>query len=83
LTARSIGYSGGEEDHTLTSSEMPSHDHQQHNSPGALVIPVGAPSTFYAHTDPGLPAWTGSAGGGNEHNNMPPFHALTFGIIAR
>ena len=71
---------GGEINHTLTINEMPAHTHTQTKS---------ATSTSDSHrplrmvTDQWIPAsttfWsageTFSTGGGNSHNNMPPFLA--------
>ena len=69
---RPVGTTGGEEKHTLTVEEIPEHEH------GAA--PVRAPGG--AHTASGNPqaragltGKTGKTGGGEAHNNMPPFAA--------
>jgi len=83
LTNRVIGEIGGEEKHQLSEAELASHVHTQNNTPGSIVIPVGPPSAFFADTQPGLPAWTGSTGGDQSHENMQPYHALRYAMVAR
>lgn len=76
-----LGNSSGEENHTLTTAEMPAHAHGPaiggHNWPevagsfstasvGAGAVPV--PSGNFLNTN-----LTGSAGGGATHNNMQPY----------
>lgn len=70
----SLADSGGLEDVTLTGTHMPNHDHDYggtftglHDVPVG-VIPVALPSI--------LPEQTSAEGGGNPHENMPPYRAL-------
>lgn len=75
-TTHKAGATGGEAAHTLTESEMPSHNHAvyfpndgaaDHSAPGNY--PDGpSDSTYYA-----VGSYTSSAGGGGAHNNMPPY----------
>lgn len=78
--SHAIGASGGEETHTLIAGEMPSHNHTTGNSlTSAAVMPGEGPVLV---PNP-LPAWTGSAGGDGAHNNMQPYVALRYAVIAR
>lgn len=80
LTNRAVDASGGEESHTLVLAEVPSHGH---------TYAVGVFQPFLAGTIPAFAniglqgAVTGDAGGGQAHNNMHPFRALRYCIVAR
>jgi len=82
LTTRSIGDMGGEESHQLTTGELPAHvhDHHQHGVDLDVEGPAGLPQpvTGYAFA-----STTGSTGSDQPHNNMQPFVALNYGIVAR
>jgi microcystin-dependent protein len=80
-SASNDGTSGGEANHTLTWTEMPAHTHNYHDW-GSVVV-----SGYLGSTPALVPAEstqaTASAGASEAHNNIPPFHALTYIIIAR
>jgi len=73
------GDTGGETEHTLTAAEMPAHTH-------SYELAVLATDILGAEPAPSLNSLsasvTGSTGGGEPHNNMPPYLALNWAIYA-
>lgn len=73
--AYSAGSTGGEVTHALTVDEMPSHLHKTTGDNVTVVQTSATKGGNYA----GLwystqnPAMTGTTGGGQPHNNMPPY----------
>ena len=77
-----VGDTGGAEEHTLTEAEIPAHTHSYTTPTFNIdVESVGVPDPTGVG-NPQLPATTGSTGGGQAHNNMPPYHVLTPVIVA-
>jgi microcystin-dependent protein len=87
-----IGESGGQAAHTLTQSEMPTHNHfiQGSTSPAQSLTAEektwGAASTNfpYSQNNPNTtmnPGCIPPTGGSQPHNNMPPYLVLNF-IVA-
>jgi microcystin-dependent protein len=78
------GIEGGSDSVTLTVDEIPSHSHV-YTEKNEILFPYGAftpdisarGTLFESNKD------TSSVGGGLAHNNMPPWHALPWGIIWR
>jgi len=89
-----VAEEGGEAAHTLTADEMPAHSHTDlghaHSEISAIAsattvgleppVPTALPSV--AVTGAGY-ANIQNTGGGGAHNNIPPYHALTYVIIAK
>lgn len=89
LTSRTLGTTGGEESHTLTASEMPSHTHSSNAIGGSvgLVRSTGSNtasgSLDNTSNEPDLYASPvalsiNSSGSGQSHNVMQPFIVLQY-----
>ncbi len=88
LTPRVIGETGGTQNVTLITTEMPSHTHVL--QAGSAVAPQQAPGSFGPSAakpyEPGpvnatlAPLAAQFTGGTLPHNNMPPYLALNFCI---
>jgi hypothetical protein len=66
---------GGAKTHTLTEAELPSHAHAQRRhatATGALSGIITAPDTSSSNPQ-NLGPVTGTTGGGQAHNNLPPY----------
>lgn len=72
--AHPAGESGGEEQHTLTESEMPAHTHAQANMKWGYDW-LGGQGQWSASSSvvDTQQYTTAPAGGGKAHNNMPPY----------
>ena len=76
-----VGKTGGEKRHTLSVGEMPSHNHNVDVSiwgyTGARgdYWEVAAPESYYSHKNT---LGSSSAGGGQAHENRPPYYALCY-----
>lgn len=90
-SGHTLGERGGEQAHTLSISEIPTHVHalQGSSDAGTLIIAAGnvpatSPSQMYQAPDNNLVAMTPASitnvGGSQAHLNMQPFLALNFSI---
>ena len=69
------GSTGGESSHTLTISEMPSHTHELNHFHGSQNLQHGGDFTSLI-TNGGTNYASAATGGGEAHNNMPPYLAV-------
>lgn len=84
-----LGQAGGSETVTLTTPQIPAHNHAPaafsavggQNSPANGVWASSSPSTQYSSTAPSLAMAAnalGNSGGSQPHDNMVPFLAINF-----
>ena len=68
------GNTGGEATHTLTTTEMPSHSHNAYlKAPFAIQTNGGTEFAALYNTGTSSNAYITNTGGGQAHNNMPPY----------
>jgi len=91
--ARALNDVGGAEAVTLSINELPAHTHtaqpHRHTESGASTVVINGGVSAPATSAVVLPTTTGpatvlidSAGGGQPHDNMPPYYVAVFGIQA-
>jgi microcystin-dependent protein len=70
LTSYALGQTTGENTHTLTQAEMPSHSHSVGSGGGSKGVGTWCGPTCALPV--GVGETTGATGGGGSHNNMQP-----------
>ncbi|EHK54093.1 phage tail protein [Allomesorhizobium alhagi] len=90
-SGHTLGERGGEQAHTLSIAELPTHTHTANASPSDATAPIAAgnlparaapANPYIAPTSLGAlnPATTANTGGSQAHLNMQPFLTLSFCI---
>jgi microcystin-dependent protein len=90
-SGHTLGERGGEQAHTLSIAEIPTHTHVLNGTSnnGSALVPAGnllakEPNFFYHSPDNALvamnPSSVANVGGSQAHLNMQPFLTLTFAI---
>ena len=70
------GSTGGEAEVTLATKQIPSHNHAifyPNAGAGNDYAPIGYPNVGSKSTYWAVGSYTGDVGGGEAHNNMPPY----------
>lgn len=79
LATYAVGETGGDESVTLSTDEIPSHQHGLFQSDSLAVAPGELPVVIPFLTTLGA---TDLTGGGGSHENRQPFIALNFAMVA-
>jgi microcystin-dependent protein len=78
LSARALGRTLGEENHTLTVAEMPPHQHLVPNLTQRIGGRTGVTGGYEKNDGPFSTEYTDMQGGGGAHNNMQPSAVLNY-----
>jgi microcystin-dependent protein len=75
--ADALAETGGEENHTLSTAEMPAHNHETTKHQGG-ALSVDAPIFQTATGDEARAGNTADTGGGGAHNNLQPYLTINY-----
>lgn len=73
-----LGEKGGEKEVTLTIDQIPPHDHKDGKINDAIAANTGSRSAVVIHNSESGTIPTTKTGGGQPHNNMPPYLRIKF-----